>query len=265
MAHEDTGLLDEDLQEEELEGLDDNPLYDALINQEEDQHEDEEDELDDEDLEPKEGDSPEVLRTKLAAQKRLAKQRGKSNQRLKDRVEELEKKLNGGEAGAIQKQDLADLVKAITGGKDEQESAEKEAARIQALKQRLEDDPNSIVEILAENSMSLENRLAGILRSRDAYWEEKLAEVRGNKAADASPEVMRVANLLKKRPEYQNLEMSTLIQIAKDLSPLAKRVSRRPPAPSDGGKVLPITATGEQVEKKYKSELDAMGYGSDED
>jgi hypothetical protein len=133
------------------------------------------------------------------------------------------------------------------------------------MKERLEEDPNAIVEILAENSMGLENKLAGILRSRDAYWEERLAQLTNQRqTAETSPEVMRVANLLKTKDAYKNLPQETLIQIAKDLTPLGKKVARRPPAPHEGGKVLPITATGQQVEKQFASELDAMGYGSED-
>lgn len=243
------------------EGFEDNPLYEALNDDPTSGKDADDDDEELDEFEPQDGDSGEVLRTKLAAKNRILRQRAKTNSRLKDRVEELEAKLNAGSNG-MSKDDIAELINAVKGGNDNSE--EDEQAKIEALKERLEEDPTAIVEILGQSTQSLENKLANILQSRDAYWEEKLNKITNQRAQEENPEVMRIVGILRQKPQYQDTDEATLIQFAKDLSPLGKRV-KRPPATTSARSAVPFDAGNDVVEKKYASELDRMGYGSEND
>jgi len=247
---------------EDTEELEDNPLFDALSGEPDDGEDADADEDGLKDFDPVEGDSEEVLKTKLTAKNRLLRQSAKSNHRLKGRVEELESKLNDG-AGGLNKQDLADVIAAARGGGDT--DGEDEEARIQALKDRLEEDPTSIVDILGQANLGLENKLANILQNRDAFWEEKLAKL-ADKQEKPSPEIMKLVGMLKQKEEYKDVDEAILVKFAKDLAPLGARVTgKRPPASPTGRGALPFDAKPEQVEKRFASELDKMGYGEGND
>ena len=264
MLVDDNNDVVEDSVFEDTEDLSDNLLYQALT--ENPDSEDESGESDDDDfegLEAEEGDSEEVLKTKLTAKNRILRQRGKSNIRLKDRVVELEKKLNGG-AGTFNKDDIKDIIAASTAGASSGDTEAKEEQRIADLKERLEQDPTSIVEILADNQMGLEGKLAKILQDRDVYWETKMSEMANQGKPAETPEVMRLVGLLRNKEEYKNADEATLISFARDLAPLSKRVTgKRPPAMTGANSILPSDASSETVGKHYASELDKMGYGQD--
>lgn len=251
---------------DELEGTDDlegNMLYQALTEDppsgEED--DDEGDEFDG--LEPEEGDSEKDLRTKLTAKNRILRQRGVSNKRLKDRVDELETQMRDG-TSSLNKEDIKEIL-AASGNRDSaSDDEDREVKRIEDLKEQLTDDPTAIVDILKNNEIGLENRIAKVLQDRDAYWEAKLSDITKRSEPEASPEVIRLVGLLRQKDQYKDADEATLISFAKELIPMKGRMTGKRPPATTSGRVLPADATTETVDRHYASELDKMGYGQDE-
>lgn len=257
------GTVVEDDAYVDADDLSDNLLYQALTDDPDKGGDSDADDDDFEGLDAEAGDSDEVLKTKLTAKNRILRQRGKTNTRLKEQVEALEKRLDNS-SGGLNKDDIKDILAASNGGGGSGDAVEKEEQRIEALKERLEQDPASIVDVLADSQAGLEGKLAKILQDRDAYWEAKISEIATAGKPAETPEVMRLVGLLRSKEEYKNADEATLISFAKDLAPLGKRVSgKRPPAMTSGSSVLPADASTDLVGKHYATELDRMGYGED--
>ena len=252
-------VIAEDDAYEDAEDLEGNLLYQALTETPDSEVETEDEDEDMEGLEAVDGDSEEVLRTKLTAKNRILRQRGKSNSRLKDRVEELEQKLNSG-SGGLNKEDIKDILAA---GRQESVPVETEEKKLEALRERIEEDPSAIIDVLSDKQAGLEQKLAKILQDRDAYWEAKLSKVTADAQPAETPEVMRLVGLLRNKAEYANADEATLVSFARDLAPLGKRVGKRPPAMTSGKRILPTDASADVVGKHYATELDKMGYGQD--
>ncbi len=204
----------------------------------------------DEELDVKDGDSPEVIRTKLAAKNRIIRQREKTIKRMQKELDE--KKSNSGTSA----EEIAEIVRAARG---EDASAEDAGPTIEELKEKFEDDPSMIVDLLFAQNQQLEQKVANVLRQRDSYLEEKIGAAT---AREVSPEMKALAGRLKARPEYAGFNDEQLLTVAKTLKPLKNRVSRVPAKTSSRG--TPMSASEEDVEKRFKSELDAMGYGEED-
>lgn len=215
-----------------------------LLNGDPDGNEGDEDEMGDE-LEPQDGDSPEVLKTKLAAKNHIIRKREKAIKRMQ---QELEAKQSGG----VTAEDLAKILQS-KGDEGEQNKA----PTIEELKEQFDEDPSSVVDLIFQANQQLEQKLANVLKQRDEHFTKKFAPDGGQVPA----EVMQLAERLKSRPEYAEFNEEQLLTVAKTLKPLKKRVGRVPSSVTSGN--LPLTASNADVEKVSKSALEAMGY-SDE-
>ena len=260
------GENEEDTGEEILDPVEegeDNPLLDALRvddpEAKKDEDGDEEAEL--AELEAKDGDSVDVLKIKLAAKNRIIRQRTASNKRMK---KELEEKQAGKPAG-LTVEDAVLLLQSQNRTADDGKTAEvKRAEQIAALKQRFEDDPSAIVELMLEREGVLEQKLADVLTRRDRHYESLLQTQRETKEIPA--DVQKLVDVLKQRPEYKGWEDDKLVTVARSFLPIASRMrGGRPPAGNgSGASRLPLTADSKAVQKVHQSALDAMGYGEDE-
>jgi len=221
----------------------------ALLNGEPEDSDEDDDE--DDGLEPEDGDSPEVLRTKLTAKNKIIRQREKAIKRLQK--EAGEKQSN---TGGVTPEQLAELAWAIKGGGNEDVDTGPDLAK---LKEQFEDDPSMIVELLFAQNQQLEQKVANVLRQRDGYFQNLIGET---KREEVSPEVKALANRLKSRPEYAEFNDEQLFTVAKTLQPVSKRIGRVPARTSSNG--VPMTANERDVEKAFKGPLAAMGYGDDD-
>lgn len=202
-------------------------------------------------LEPEDEDSPEVLKTKLHAKNKIIRQREKAIKRMQS---ELDEKGQGGSNLTAE-----DLAKAIQQGNNQSsEEEETEENSLEDLKEKFEDDPSSIIDILMQREQAFEQKLARVLQQRDDYFKKQYAPNGGQ----PDPEVKVLAERLKQRPEYAGFNEDQLLAVAKTLKPLKSRIGN-PPA-STTSKSLPMTASNSDVEKVSKSALEAMGY-TDED
>jgi len=215
-----------------------------LLNGEPDGDEDDGDEDDGNELDPKDGDSIEVLKTKLAAKNRIIRQREKTNKRMQ---KELESRKDSGN-----NDQLAELVKAIKGGDEgEEQSGE---LNIEQLKEQFEDDPSSVVDLMFKMNQQLEGKLAKVLQDRDAFLEQKLVG-----ANSMSSDDKMIIDRLKARPEYADFTDEQMKTVLKTLKPIRGKVRRAPASIRSGN--LPLNASTKDVEKVNKSALEAMGYG----
>lgn len=208
----------------------------------------EEDDDDDlgEELEPQDGDSPEVLRTKLAAKNKIIRQREKA-------IKRMQKEMEASKGTALTAEDVAKL---LQGNQAKDDRAPE--ITIEDLKERFDEDPSSIIDLMLQREQALEQKLANVLKQRDAYYAKKFSPDGGEIPAEVSGLVER----LRARPEYSEFSDEQLLTVAKTLKPIKSRISRVPATTSSGN--LPMTASGADVEKVSKSALEAMGY-TDED
>lgn len=248
-----------DVNGNEDQELIDNPLFQALSGTEDGDAENEGDDVLDS-LEAQEGDSEDVLRTKLQAKNKILRQRAKTTKRLVDKVEQLEAQLNSNTNNGLSKEDLADVIAAAKNTDSSPDEAREKA--IEALREKAVEDPASLVDFMFSEQLNLENKIASILKSRDDYFMSQL-ESKTKPKVEVSPEIARVVQALKQQSKYQGLDEATLVEFAKDLAPLGAKISKRPPASMGGvaSAKLPFDAKTEDVEKTYASELDKMGYG----
>lgn len=254
--YDDENVEDTVFEDSELE---DNPLYQALTSEPDDGGAEDEDTDEDEDLDAQDGDSPEVLRAKLTAKNRIMRQKAKTTKRLTEQVAELQARTAQNNNG-INKDDLKELIIAAKGGGEDDEANAAQA--MEDLKERVQNDPSAMIDYMMTANQTLENRIAGILQDRDAFFMDKMAQ---NNPANAAPtpEIMKLVEAMKLQPQYEGVDEKALIAFAKDLKPLAARVTKRPPARTGGRGALPFDAKREDVEKTYASQLDQMGYGND--
>jgi len=237
--------------------LEDNPLFKAMSENDKPVNKDENDEGDDEELEPKEGDSPEVLQTKLTAKSRMVRQREKAIGRQQKQIDELTQKLEKNKTGGITAEQLATVLQAKT----EKSSEEQNTEFMEKFTEQFNEDPIKAVTGLMSD---FETKVASVLDKRDQYFLGKLAAAEKSKI-EVSPEIQKMVEVLKKHPDFKDFEDNKLVVVAKSLIPLAGRVKgSRPPALTKTGTVLPIGASDDDVLKKHKSALDAMGYGDDD-
>lgn len=246
-----TGNIDQELE--------DNPLFQALSGSDDGEVQDEGDEVLDS-LEAVEGDSEDVLRTKLQAKNKILRQRAKTTKRLVEKVEQLEAQLNSNTNTGLSKQDLAEVINAARNNDGNEDDAKQKA--IEALKEKAIEDPSSLVDFMFNEQLQLENKIANILQSRDDFLMSQL-ESKTKPKVEIPSEISNVVAALKKQEKYQGLDEATLVEFAKDLAPLGAKISKRPPASMGGVSAakLPFDAKSQDVEKVYRSELDKMGYG----
>jgi hypothetical protein len=206
---------------------------------------------DGDELDPKDGDSAEVLRTKLAARNQIIRQRDKAIKRMKS---ELEGKTTSNKG--VEKDDIAQLISAVRGDKEKEKDPEMTAAD---LKAKFEEDPSMVIDLLLRTNNQLERKVAEVLSSRDSFYEEKISSL---STKETPQEIVTLAEKLASRPEYAGFSKTQLITVAKTLKPFGKRVTRSPATTSS--RPVPMSASNADVEKVSKSVLEAMGYGDDD-
>lgn len=226
-------MLDEENRDHEedvtTEEIDENPLLSIL------EPDGEEDELDETTDNP-ETDSLDVLKDRIHARNQTIKQRERAIERLRRENEELKLR------SAQPRQQEAPP------GSDDRDPVKE----LEALRQKFEDDPSSIVEVMLERERQLEEKVASVLSRRDQFLKAQLAPKPPEDEA-------RIMEALKKRPEYQGWQDDQLRVVAQTLKVAGSKVTqRRPPAPASGN-VKP-DASLETLEKVYADELKAMGY-----
>ena len=241
--NENQDIVNDELDEASLE---DDGILDLFDDDLEDDPEDDEND----DLDPQDGDTLEVLKVKLTARNKIIRQREAAIKRMQS---ELDQK---GGSNQLGKEELAEL---ITLAKGKEESQEEDGPSIESLKERFEEDPSTVIDLILSQNQQLETKLANVLQQRDAYFEGKMKE---SSVTEAPADIKALAQKLKARPEYAGFDDNQLITVARSLKPLGTRVKRAPASTSSSS--LPITATNEQVEKVSKSALEQMGY-TDED
>ena len=236
--------IDEDLDVTgETQNTEEDPIFDFLNGKPKDGEEDDDDT---DDLDAKDGDTVEVLQTKLRAKNHIIRQREKAIKRMQKEREVPAK--NG-----IGSDELAELIKVARGDKGTQDDGADEVAK---LKEQFEQDPSAIVDLMLQRESRLEQKLADVLTRRDQFFMGQLGK---SKEADIPKEVKDLAERLGTHPDYKGWTSEQLLTVAKTLKPFAKRIERAPAM--TGSRPLSMTATGAEVEKVSKSALEAMGYG----
>lgn len=214
----------------------------SLLNGESDGGEEDDDE-EMEELEPQDGDSPEVLRTKLAAKNRIIRHREKAIKRMQ---EELKQKQSGG----MTAEDIANILQQ----RNQTEENQTTAPTLEQLKEQFDEDPSSIIDLMMQREQALEQKLANVLKQRDEFLLKKTLPNGGQPAQ----EVQDLAQRLKQLPQYAGFSDENLLVVAETLKPIKARLGRVPASTSS--RPLPINASNADVENVSKSALEAMGY-----
>ena len=233
-SEEEIGLTDE----EETDDL--SPFLEAL--EDDEPAEDTELELDEDDDDDDEL-SPEVMRERLKARNRTIAQRTKAVKRMQKEIDGLK------ENPQLSPEMLARL---LSGKQDDTE--ESGGIDIEALKERVEEDPANMVEIMFQALQNTENKVAAVLDRRDNVLLKKAT-------APIDPVLRQAVDALSRKEEYKGFSEEQLETVA--ITMLKTNGIKRPPAGTNisGGRPKKKKVTDEVLEKKFESELDQMGMG----
>lgn len=234
----------EEIENEELDQEEEN-LFLKALQEEEAIDEDIDDELMDDDDDDE--DDPKVLRERLKKRNHALKKRGSALKRMQDEIKELQ--------GSNQV--TPEMLAQIMMSKREAEGGRPQGFDIDAAKERFEEDPTSIMDIMLEMLAGTENKVASVLEKRDRILLE-----RTKKPLD--PKIATIVEKMAKMEKYQGFSEEQLAVIAEDLAPSVRM--KRPPAQSGGkggGGHAPKKGgekTMKELEDKYASELEQMGF-----
>lgn len=250
------GEVEEAVNEEP--SLEDKIMQEALNGADDDGTEtgDEEDELTE--FDEAEGDTPEVLKTKLAAKSKILNQRDKAIKRMK-------KELAGfTNSGGLSKEDLAEVLAASRQGEEVKETAIVEPFSFEGIQEKIDSGETSITQVLksmqeaqAGKDAQREQMFVDILKQRDAYLENKDAE---SEMENLDPTVKKVAEAFKASGQYGGFNDAQLVQLAKlKVTTAGNKIKRFPAKVTSGsaGGIKPKVVDAEAVKQGH---LKTLGY-----
>ena len=243
---EDETIIDDEAIIEDGEEEDFSPFLDALNEQDES----EDDESDDDELDEEDGDeedvSSDVLRERLKQRNRTIAKRSSALKRMQKEIEGLKK------GSQVTPELLAQLIN-NTDTTDEDEGG----LDIASLKEQVEDDPASVIDIVLGLLTNTENKVANVLERRDTALLKKAKVV-------IDPVVQKTMEALASQDDFAGFTEDQLESVARKM--LRVSGNRRPPAGTSGvgRKTRKAKApTQSDLESKYSSQLDEMGLGAE--
>ena len=242
---EDETIIEDEAIIEDGEEEDFSPFLDALNEQDESEDdESDDDELDEED--DGEDVSPDVLKDRLKRRNRTIAKRSSALKRMQKEIEGLKK------GSQVTPELLAQLIN----NKDTTDEDEG-GLDIASLKEQVEDDPASVIDIVLSLLTNTENKVANVLERRDTALLKKAKVV-------IDPVVQKTMEALASQDDFAGFTEDQLESVARKM--LRVSGNRRPPAGTSGvgRKTRKAKApTQSDLESKYSSQLDEMGLGAE--